>query len=103
MFLSGLTLDNIYPEENNLIAYRHKIDNSFLASRKYGLEGYYINMHKFNILLNSIIEVSAKTKLDLCLWTETDKNTQYFERHGFESKGKVGQNKENLMIRYIDR
>ena len=56
MFLSGLTLDNIYPEENNLIAYRHKIDNSFLASRKYGLEGYYINMHKFNILLNSIIE-----------------------------------------------
>ena len=60
MFLSGLTLDNIYPEENNLIAYRHKIDNSLLASRKYGLEGYYINMHKFNILLNSIIEEPLK-------------------------------------------
>lgn len=60
MFLSGLTLDNIYPEENNLIAYKYKIDNSLLAGRKYGLEGYYINIHKFNILLNSIIEEPLK-------------------------------------------
>lgn len=55
------------------------------------------------LLLNTIIAVSEEIKLDLCLWTETDKNTQYFVRYGFESKGKVGQNKENLMIRYVER
>ncbi|MCQ9293262.1 hypothetical protein BUY41_09160 [Staphylococcus cohnii] len=79
--------------------------------KKHFKDGWMIEIDNLNsvqkghgqLLLNSIIEVSAKTKLDLCLWTETDKNTQYFERHGFESKGKVGQNKENLMIRYIDR
>ncbi|UXS59937.1 thermostable hemolysin [Staphylococcus ureilyticus] len=79
--------------------------------KKHFKDGWMIEIHNLNsvqkghgqLLLNSIIEVSVKTKLDLCLWTETDKNTQYFERHGFESKGKVGQNKENLMIRYIDR
>lgn len=79
--------------------------------KKHFRDGWMIEIDNLNsikkgygkLLMNSIISVSEKAKLDLCLWTETDRNTKYFEKFNFESKGKVGQNKENLMIRYVDR
>ncbi|MGW7931530.1 hypothetical protein ACWEWU_07735 [Staphylococcus xylosus] len=90
---------------------KFNIRKSNVLHKKYFKDGWMIEIDNLNsiqkgygkILLNSIIEVSVNTNLDLCLWTETDKKTQYFKKYGFESKGKVGINQENLMIRYVEK
>lgn len=51
------------------------------------------------MLLKDVLAISTKLNLESCLWTESDKNTKYFEKYNFKSIGKVGKNNENLMIR----
>ena len=52
-----------------------------------------------NKLMNEVLEITSVMKVDVCLWTETISNTKYFEKYGFESIGKRGRAKENLMIK----
>lgn len=52
-----------------------------------------------NKLMNEVLEITSVMKVDVCLWTESDNNTKYFERYNFKSIGKVGKDNENLMIR----
>ncbi|WP_251943561.1 hypothetical protein [Staphylococcus sp. Marseille-Q5304] len=51
------------------------------------------------MLLKDILAISTKLNIEACLWTETISNTRYFEKYGFESIGKLGRAKENLMIK----
>jgi hypothetical protein len=44
------------------------------------------------------IEYAKKENLPIILWTEIEKNTKYFERYGFVDCGKIGVNKETLMV-----
>lgn len=55
------------------------------------------------MLLKDVLAISTKLNLESCLWTESDNNTKYFERHNFKSIGKVGKDNENLMIRRKER
>ncbi|EJE04516.1 GNAT family N-acetyltransferase [Staphylococcus epidermidis] len=52
-----------------------------------------------NQLMNEVLQITSVMKVDICLWTETISNTRYFEKYGFESIGKRGKAKENLMIK----
>lgn len=80
------------PNELHKKHFRHKymieIDNLNSIKKGHGRQ-----------FMNDVIELSKRTQLDLCLWTETFKNTQYFSKYGFVSKGRIGRNKENLMIK----
>ena len=49
--------------------------------------------------MNEVLEITSVMIVDVCLWTETTSNTRYFEKYGFESIGKRGRAKENLMIK----
>lgn len=55
------------------------------------------------MLLKDILAISTKINLEACLWTESEKNTEYFRKYKFESIGKVGKDTENLMIRRKER
>ncbi|MCT2210435.1 hypothetical protein M3D73_02635 [Staphylococcus epidermidis] len=55
------------------------------------------------MLLKDILAISTKLKLEACLWSESEKNTEYFRKYKFESIGKVGKDNENLMIRRKER
>ena len=55
------------------------------------------------MLLKDVLAISTKLNLEACLWTESDNNTKYFERHNFKSIGKVGKDNENLMIKRKER
>jgi hypothetical protein len=49
--------------------------------------------------VEKLIRHSDKSKNPICVWTESDSNTNYFLQFGFTSHGKIGNNGENLMIR----
>ncbi|MCT2095555.1 hypothetical protein M3D74_04480 [Staphylococcus epidermidis] len=55
------------------------------------------------MLLKDILAISTKLNLEACLWSESEKNTEYFRKYKFESIGKVGKDNENLMIRRKER
>ena len=55
------------------------------------------------MLLKDILAISTELNLEACLWSESEKNTEYFRKYKFESIGKVGKDNENLMIRRKER
>lgn len=65
-----------------------EIDNLNSIKRGYGKQ-----------LLKDILKIASKINVEVCLWTENEKNTKYFEKYNFESIGKIGKANENLMIR----
>ncbi|KXA38889.1 hypothetical protein [Staphylococcus lugdunensis] len=50
-------------------------------------------------LLKDVLGIASKINVEVCLWTENDRNTNYFDNYGFSSVGKIGRNNENLMIK----
>ena len=50
-------------------------------------------------LMNSVIKIADTINVPVCLWTETQKNTQYFKKYAFKTYGKRGEKNEELLIR----
>lgn len=49
-------------------------------------------------LMKKLIAVGKELDLPILLWCETDKLVKYYERYGFMSFGRIGKDKEYLMI-----
>lgn len=49
-------------------------------------------------MMKKVISLRKELNCPIQLWAETEKNIHYFERYGFKDYGKLGENKETLMI-----
>lgn len=49
-------------------------------------------------MIKRLLHLKKKLKSPVVLWTETKENVLYFEKYGFENKGRLGDKKEFLMI-----
>lgn len=50
-------------------------------------------------LMNLVIETAEAINVPVALWSETSKNTAYYNKYNFKPYGKKGKNKEELLIR----
>lgn len=49
-------------------------------------------------MMKKVMELAEQTQLPICLWTDSEKNVQYFERYGFKNCGKIGESTEWMMV-----
>jgi hypothetical protein len=49
-------------------------------------------------MMQKVIDLAKNIHSPICLWTDSEKNVQYFERYGFKNHGKLGENDDYMMV-----
>ena len=49
-------------------------------------------------IMQKVMDLSKTIQSPICLWTDSEKNVQYFERYGFKNHGQLGENEDYMMI-----
>ncbi|MDS3867941.1 hypothetical protein RJB92_07060 [Staphylococcus hominis] len=109
LYCFGGDISLITKDFKALIKFNIRRPNPLLS--QYFKSGWIIEIDNLNslkkghgkMLLKDILAISTKLNLESCLWTESEKNTEYFRKYKFESIGKVGKDNEDLMIRRKER
>ncbi|HCQ3487920.1 TPA: hypothetical protein OH201_002034 [Staphylococcus aureus] len=107
LYVSGGVIHVFTKDFKAVISFNMKRPNQ--KFKKYFSDSWMLEIDNLNslerghgkVLLNEILKIASLIKVEVSLWTETNSNTRYFEKYGFESIGKLGRNKENLMIKKV--